>query len=95
MPPKLPPPLPPQDKINSSFKVAPAVRVIARQLRDRNYLAAIFASRHLDASPGLVGVCDSFDAVNVYAAISCGNGLRWLCSDNVERVQKSMGHQVT
>ena len=38
----------------SSFKV-PAVRVIARQLSGKNCLAAIFASRHQDASPGPLG----------------------------------------
>ena len=32
--------------IFSSFKITPAVRVTARQSRDKNCLAAIFASRH-------------------------------------------------
>ena len=32
------------------------VRVIARQLSGKNCLAAIFASRHQDASPGPLGL---------------------------------------
>ena len=36
----------------SSFKINPAVRVIARQVRDKNCLAAIFAPRH----QSLVGI---------------------------------------
>ena len=39
----------------SSFKIAPVVRAIARQLSGRNCLAAICASRHQDASPGPLG----------------------------------------
>ena len=42
----------------SSFKIAPAVRVIARQLSGKNCLAAFFASRHEDASPGPLGKHD-------------------------------------
>ena len=40
----------------SSFKNAPVVRVIARQLSGKNCLAAIFASRHQYASPGPLGM---------------------------------------
>ena len=40
----------------SSFKIAPADRAIARQLSCKNCLAAIFASRHQDASPGPLGL---------------------------------------
>ena len=36
----------------SSFKINPAVRVIARQVRDKNCLAAIFAPRHQSVSSG-------------------------------------------
>ena len=43
------------EDIFSSFKIAPVVRVIARQLSGKNCLAAIFASRHQDASPGPLG----------------------------------------
>ena len=39
----------------SSFKINPAVRVIARQVRDRNCLAAIFAPRHQSVSSGPLG----------------------------------------
>ena len=39
----------------SSFKINPAVRVIARQVRDKNYLAAIFAPRHQSVSSGPLG----------------------------------------
>ena len=47
---------PPQERaFFSSFKIAPAVRVIARQLSGKNCLAAIFASWHQDASPGPLG----------------------------------------
>ena len=44
------------EDIFSSFKIAPVVRVIARQLSGKNCLAAIFASRHQDASPGPLGI---------------------------------------
>ena len=43
------------EDIFSSFKIAPVVRVTARQLSGKNCLAAIFASRHQDASPGPLG----------------------------------------
>ena len=36
----------------SSFRINPAVRVIARQVRDKNCLAAIFAPRHQSVSSG-------------------------------------------
>ena len=39
----------------SSFKINPAVRVIARQVRDINCLAAIFAPRHQSVSSGPLG----------------------------------------
>ena len=39
----------------SSFKSNPAVRVIARQVRDKNCLAAIFAPRHQSVSSGPLG----------------------------------------
>ena len=42
----------------SSFEIAPAVRVIARQLSGKNCLAAIFASRHQDQSRFLGRGCD-------------------------------------
>ena len=38
-----------------SFKLNPVVRVIARQLRDNNCLAAIFALRHQNVSSGPLG----------------------------------------
>ena len=45
----------------SSFKIAPAVRVTARQLRDKNCLATIFAPRHQGVSFGPLGYyrCDT------------------------------------
>ena len=46
MPHKLP--LPHKRRFFSSFQIAPAVRVIARQLNGKNCLAAIFALRHQD-----------------------------------------------
>ena len=46
---------PTREDFFSSFKIAPVVRVIARQLSGKNCLAAIFASRHQDASQGLLG----------------------------------------
>ena len=49
MPPKLP--LPHKRRFFSSFKIVPAVRVIARQLSGKNCLA----SRHQDASLGPLG----------------------------------------
>ena len=39
----------------SSFKIDPAVRVITRQVRDKNCLAAIFAPRHQSVSSGPLG----------------------------------------
>ena len=39
----------------SSFKINPAVRAIARQVRDENCLAAIFAPRHQSVSSGPLG----------------------------------------
>ena len=39
----------------SSFKISPAVRTIARQVRDKNCLAAIFAPRHQSVSSGPLG----------------------------------------
>ena len=50
--PKLSPKMPPKLSLAhkrghfSSCKIIPAVRVTARQLRDKNFLAAIFAPRH-------------------------------------------------
>ena len=41
--------------IFSSFKITPAARVIARQLRDKNCLGAIFAPGHQDVSQGPLG----------------------------------------
>ena len=41
--------------IFSSFKTTPAVRVIARQLRDKNCPGAIFAPGHQDVSQGPLG----------------------------------------
>ena len=41
--------------IFSSFKITPAVRVTARQLRDKNCLGAIFAPGHQDVSQGPLG----------------------------------------
>ena len=49
------------EDIFSSFKSAPVVRVIARQLSGKNCLAAIFASRHQDASPGPLGLDSGFN----------------------------------
>ena len=46
---------PTREDIFSSFKIAHVVRVIARQLSGKHCLAAIFASRHQDASPGPLG----------------------------------------
>ena len=46
-----PPPLP----YPGLRKIAPVVRVLARQLSGKNCLAAIFASRHQDASLGPLG----------------------------------------
>ena len=40
----------------SSFKITPAVRVLARQVRDKNCLAVIFAPRHQSVSSG-TGFC--------------------------------------
>ena len=53
MPPKLS--LPTREGLLSSFKINPAVRVIARQVRDKNCLAAIFAPRHQSVSSGPLG----------------------------------------
>ena len=39
----------------SSFKINPAVRVIARQVRDKNCLTSIFAPRHQSVSSGPLG----------------------------------------
>ena len=56
--PKLSPKMPPKLSLAhkrgpfSSFKITPAVRVTARQLRDKNCLAAIFAPRHQGVSFG-------------------------------------------
>ena len=44
----------------SSFKINPAVRVIARQVRDKNCLAAIFAPRHQSVSSGPLGSSGDF-----------------------------------
>ena len=54
---KLPPKLPLPHKTGHffCFRIAPAVRAIMRQLRGNNCLAAIFASRHVDASLGPLG----------------------------------------
>ena len=53
MPPKLS--LPHKRGPFSSFKTNPAVRVIARQVRDKNCLAAIVAPRHQSVSQGPLG----------------------------------------
>ena len=45
----------------SSFKINPAVRVIARQVRGKNGLAAIFALRHQSVSSGPLGMDDSYN----------------------------------
>ena len=46
---------PTRDGFLSSFKINPAVRVIVRQVRDKNRLAAIFAPRHQSVSSGPLG----------------------------------------
>ena len=46
---------PTREGFSSSFKINPAVRVIARQVRDKNCLAAIFAPRHQSVSSGPLG----------------------------------------
>ena len=51
---------PTREDFLACFKIAPPVRAIAWQLRGKNCLAAIFASWHLDTSPGSLG---SFKAV--------------------------------
>ena len=59
--PKLSPKMPPKrlsptrEGFLSSFKINPAVRVIARQVRDKNCFAAIFAPRHQSVSSGPLG----------------------------------------
>ena len=47
--------------IFSSFKITPAVRVIARQLRDKNCPGAIFAPGHQDVSQGPLGIGHDLD----------------------------------
>ena len=44
-----------REGIFASCEMTPAVRVIARQLRDKNCLAAILVSRHQDVSSGPLG----------------------------------------
>ena len=46
---------PTREDFLSSFKINPAVRVIARQVRDKNCLAAVFAPRHQSVSSGPLG----------------------------------------
>ena len=46
---------PTREGLLSSFKINPTVRVIARQVRDKNCLAAIFAPRHQSVSSGPLG----------------------------------------
>ena len=59
--PKLSPKMPPKLSLAHKrghfvlFQNIPAVRVIARQLRDKNCLAAIFVPRHQDVSSGPLG----------------------------------------
>ena len=55
MPPKLSLALKRERAFFPSFKIPPAVRVIARQLRDKTCLAAIFVSRHQGVSSGPLG----------------------------------------
>ena len=75
MPPKLP--LPHNRGIFSSFKIAPVVRVTARQLSGKNCLAAIFASRHRDASPGPLGPHRGANLERGRNALSCGGETVW------------------
>ena len=59
--PKLSPEMPPKLSLThktgllSSFKINPAVRVIARQVRGKYCLAAVFAPRHQSVSSGPLG----------------------------------------
>ena len=60
--PKLSPKMPPKLSLPhkrglffSSFKINPAVRVIARQVRGKNCPAAMFAPRHQSVSSGPLG----------------------------------------
>ena len=46
---------PTREDVLSSFKIDPAVRVIVRQVRDKNCLAVIFAPRHQSVSSGPLG----------------------------------------
>ena len=46
---------PTREGFSSSLKINPAVRIIARQVRDKNCLAAIFAPRHQSVSSGPLG----------------------------------------
>ena len=73
----------------SSFKINPAVRVIARQVRDRNCLAAIFAPRHQDVSllAHWVGIADILRMRPVCPEemfrLSRGDSVQsvWICTD--------------
>ena len=59
-----------------SLKITPAVRVIARQSRDRNCLVATFDSRHQDASSGplgLVSLNTCSDSIVKYCCCCCGH----------------------
>ena len=48
--------------MNASFQATPTVRVIARQLRDTNCLAAIFVLRRQDVSSGPLGFFPVFQS---------------------------------
>ena len=63
------------EDIFSSFKITPVVRVIARQLSGKNCLAAIFASRHQDASTGPF-VLLLFGSESGRNQVDCGKGFR-------------------
>ena len=49
----------------ASFEITPAVRVFARQLRDKNWLLATFVSKHQDVSSGPVCTESTLSATNI------------------------------
>ena len=70
--PKMPPKLSLPDKRGyffASFKITPAVRVIARQLRDKHCLAAIFTPRHQYVSSGPLGVPAFYTIVPLFVPL--------------------------
>ena len=80
---------PRREGFNASFKISPAVRVIARPWRDNISLATTSDSRHLDISSAPLGL-DSRCVFTRNSCLACG-GLGFLAYLYIFQDKRSLG----